>query len=530
MHRREFLQVCSATGTAAFARSGQGAGTGIAGSRQKTLLFWDTWFLEHQDNVELCPGRATWRQEATYEDPYLDNQFAWTTVYRAPDNGQWRMLYTGSIRPLTVMGAESDDGLHWRPMNRPDIQPPGAKFSPNHLFTIEAADGGPIYIDPRAADGLRFKLYCTQYEGPASARALANPKSAFHELVKREGPKAYVSEQVVATSADGLHWQIDPEANWGSPPWYAPDSPMTCHYSEQLQRHVMLLRPRKNDRRLSLQTSADAMKWSERHVCMQPDPLDPPQIQFYGMAVTPYESDYAGFLYVFHNSSSIRTTNLNEMTGTMECQLCYSLNGLFFQRGFRTPFVPLNEPGLPGSAMVYPTCMVEAGDELRIYSAASKHLHFGYPSKNAPIPKGQIPATAITVHTLRKDGFTYLASKGNWGVVTTKGLVVGPEPLHINAQAPYGELRCQVAGLDGRPLQGFTFDDCVPFREQDSLRWEPHWRQRQLTQISGQPVRLQLLMRNARVYAIRGDIHFLDMQDVDMIRDGKPIDTTHLAF
>jgi hypothetical protein len=289
MQRRHFLQLMNGAGSVAYGASQAispaqlSPDTSSPNGKEKTLLFWDSWFLDYQDNVELLQGEAKWRPEASYEDPYLDNQFAWTTVYREPAAGARRMLYTGSIRPLTVMGAESEDGLHWRAMDRPDIQPPGGKFSPNHLFTVDDADGGPVYLDPIAANGMRFKLYCTQYAAAASQRALANPKSAFHEIVSREGPKAYVGEQVVVTSKDGLHWQMDPAANWGSPPWYPPDSPMTCFYSSHAKSHVMLLRPRNNDRRLAIQTSVDALLWSERQLIMQPDPLDPPQVQFYGM-------------------------------------------------------------------------------------------------------------------------------------------------------------------------------------------------------------------------------------------------------
>jgi hypothetical protein len=48
------------------------------------------------------------------------------------------MLYFATGIPLTLMGAESDDGIHWRPMNRPDIKVTGEKYAPNHLFSSAA--------------------------------------------------------------------------------------------------------------------------------------------------------------------------------------------------------------------------------------------------------------------------------------------------------------------------------------------------------------------------------------------------------
>jgi hypothetical protein len=528
MKRRNFLGAMStalapqaANAQATLATSPQTAG-------ESTLLFLDSWFLEHQDNVELFQGRAHWHAEHDYEDPHIDNQFAWATVYRDESSGKWRMLYVGSVQPITLMVAESKDGLKWRPLHQPDIQPEGGKICPHHLFTLQSADGGPVYYDPTAPDGFRFRLYLVVDGEVGHKRALANPENPYHALAKRMGPKRYISDHVVVQSRDGLHWSIDPKATWGGPPSTPVDSPVSTFYSRHLQRHVMLVRPRRNDRRIALQTSTDAIRWSERHILMQPDPMDPPQIQLYGTAVHPYEGMYVGFLHVFHNSSSVRTNGLNEMWGSVDSQLIYSLNGLHFQRGFRTPIIPLNEPGQQGSSMIYPTCMVEHNDELRIYSAGSKHLHFGYPVKR-PTLKGQMPATAIMLHTLRKDGFVYLNSRGHWGTITTKVFLLREGGLKMNVQAPYGEVRFQLTRPNGTPLAGFKYEDCRPLREVDGVRVDIAW-QKSLAEIIGKPVRLQVQMRNARLYALRGSIHFLDLQEFNMVNDGVSVEASGLGY
>jgi hypothetical protein len=257
------------------------------------------------------------------------------------------------------------------------------------------------------------------------------------------------------------------------------------------------------------------MQWSDRHVALQPDPMDPPQVQFYGTAVQPYEGAYVGFLHVFHNSSSVRTATQNEMWGTVDSQLIYTV-------------IALNEPGQQGSAMIYPTCMVEHGDELRIYSAGSKHLHFGYPAKR-PTLKGQIPSTAILLHTLRKDGFAYLSSRGHWGTITTKAMLLREGALTMNAQAPYGDIRFQLTRADGTPLAGFMYGDCLPLREADGVRLPVAWKTG-LKEAAGKPVRLQVQMRNARLYARRGPMHCLDLQEYQMVNDGVPVGATGLAY
>lgn len=494
----------------------------------KTWLFWDWWHVEHQDNLELRQGVARWRSEGTYEDPTCDYLGMWPMVWRDEPSGKWRMLYIVTGFPLSLMAAESDDGMHWHPMDRPDIKPPGGKLSANHLFTVERANGGPIYHDPVATDGRPFKFYCIQRGGPAAARAKLDPNSYFHEIVAGEGVKPYMADQVLAASADGLHWELDETARWGEPPWH-PDPPVACYWSPHRGKHVMVTRPGWGDRRIAVQTSDDALRWEDLELIMQPDPLDPPQVQLYGMPVIPYEGQYVGLLWMAHFSSSHRLARFNQLWGSIDCQLTYSFDGEHFQRGIREPFVPLNEPGQPGSGVVYPTCMIEHEGELRIYSAATPDLHHQY-AKTQFERKGKNPPSAIILHTLRKDGFTYLESRGNWGSLTTKPLTLLGPGLRLNVAAPYGEVRFQATDLSSRPLKGMTFDECVPVCEADSLDWEICWKEKSTADLVGQVFRLEMVLRNARVYAVRGAYHFLDALDIAMNADNKPIDTSLFDF
>jgi len=147
-----------------------------------------------------------------------------------------------------------------------------------------------------------------------------------------------------------------------------------------------------------------------------------------------------------------------------------------------------------------------------------------------PLPKGEGPSTAVLMHTLRKDGFTYLTSRGGWASFISKPMVLKEPKLSINAQAPYGELRCQVRDMESRPLEGFSFEENAPFIKNDALDWELAWKGGSLTELVGKVVRLEFKFRHARLYALRGDFHFADAVDVTMIADGQPIDTTPFDF
>jgi hypothetical protein len=123
-----------------------------------------------------------------------------------------------------------------------------------------------------------------------------------------------------------------------------------------------------------------------------------------------------------------------------------------------------------------------------------------------------------------------LQSQGDWGEFLSKPLALFDEHFTVNAQATFGEIRFQLTDMESRPIEGFTFEDCVPLKEADSLAHPVSWRKGNLRDVLNKVIRLEVQLRNAQLYAFRGDFHFLDAQDWSMIDDGKPIDRTLLDF
>lgn len=488
----------------------------------KTWLFWDAWHLEHQDNVGLQQGRPEWIPGATYEDPNFDYLGCWPCVYRDAASGMWRMLYIVSGFPLSVMGAESEDGIHWRPMDRPDIGPGGEKLAPHHLFTVKSANGGLFYLDPVATDGNPFKLWCVQRGGPVAERAKHAPSSYFHEMVTGEGVKPWMADNLVAVSKDGLHWEIDEGATWNIPGWH-PDPACCGFYNPISSKHMMLTRPGWGDRRLAMIDSDDARTWGNLRLIMQPDASDPMGTQFYGMPVHRYENAFVGFLWMAHFDNAQRLERFNQLHGDIDCQLAWSVDGEHWQRGVREPFIATNPLGQPGAGVVYPTSLVDRDDELLIYSASTPDLHHQHTDSQF-VRKGEMPPSSIIAHRLRRDGFMYLRSKGNFARFITKPLVLLKPELTINAQAPHGEILFQLTDLTSTPLEDFTFDDCVPFTADDQLRQPVRWKNKSLDEVTNRILRLEVRFRNANIYAFRGDFHFADALDVALTEDDHPID------
>lgn len=483
-----------------------------------TWHFFDLWHFDHFDNLKLRQGRAEWQPDATFTDSPIGNLAAWPTVYRDESTDKWRMLYSANWKPYQLMIAESDDGRHWRPLPQPDIKPEG-KVAPHHLFTLPGGSGGGVYIDPIAEDGFPFKVFVHCQGEPAYKRAIADPNHRWHELAKRVGVKRYINDEFTLVSQDGFHWEPRFDMAWSLPDWH-PEPPIFGFYNHHTKQHAMTVRPGWGDRRQCLQTTADFKNWSGPQLLLQPDFLDEELIELYGMPVFRYGDGYVGLLWIFHCESNEPTRGFNRFTGPLDCQLAFSHDGIRFERGLREPFIALGDPGEAIGGAIEPSCLVETDDEIRTYSSASK-VHHGR-SRDAR-RQGVKDVASITLHTLRKDGLTFLETVGDQGRFISKPLVLLSTELTVNASAPQGEVRFQLTDMESRPVRGFTFEDSVALTSDDSLDFKIRWKESNVEDVVGKIVRLEVQMRHARLFAIRGNFHFIDAQDRSLIQDGQPI-------
>ena len=112
----------------------------------------------------------------------------------------------------------------------------------------------------------------------------------------------------------------------------------------------------------------------------------------------------------------------------------------------------------------------------------------------------------MRVYTMRKDGFAYLEPVGSWGLVQTRGLVPQDSDLRVNFRAPYGTVKVQLSGEDGKPMPGFSFDDCIPLTG-DELEAPVRWRNKALEEVKGTWLRLEFEFYQAELYAYRWHCH-----------------------
>ena len=432
-----------------------------------TILFFDDQLLNRRENVVRRVGQPRLVPESVYRDPLANTHWGYPTVFRDKASGKWRMIYQGKNehRHNISLLAESDDGLSWALRDTTaDIDLPDRRY-PNQLLPLDHHGGMHCYVDPFAEPAERIK-----------------------------GPMSQSSRADLWVSPDGLHWSLKEGVQWHR---RSPDPLTAAFWNAVRGTYVLTTRPEGGDRRISLSETADWQSFTEPELALQADALDSPLTEPYGMPVYPYEGYYVGLLWLYHVAPEVEGHSPHKyFDGHVDCQLAYSLNGWHFQRTLRDPFIPNGDPGEPDAGCVYPSAPIQREDgSLLIYACACTHEH-GY------IPPG---SGSLLAYRLRRDGFVCLESGGGVGTIGTRPLYWRGGEVALNVQSQGGEARAQVTDPAGAPLEGYAFGDCEPFSGDDTA-WQPNWKDgKMLDALSGSAIRLEVELKSARLFAIRGD-------------------------
>jgi len=108
-------------------------------------------------------------------------------------------------------------------------------------------------------------------------------------------------------------------------------------------------------------------------------------------------------------------------------------------------------------------------------------------------------------YTLRQDGFVSVNAPLAGGEFVTKPLVFDGGNLTMNVETSgAGGVQVEVQDLEGKPIDRYGLDDC-PSIFCDSLRRVVHWREAggDLRALSGKPIRLRFVLRDADLYAFQ---------------------------
>ncbi len=362
--------------------------------------------------------------------------------------------FDGDITEVTRY-CESRDGIHWTKPSLGIVDLDGSKDNNVILHEAPYCHNFAPFLDenPNAPADQKFK-------------ALAG--------TVKSGLVAFVSP-------DGIHWtklRHEPVINYTKE--YAFDSQNVAFWSTVESQYVCYFRHFLDGKLRSIcrTTSKDFAQWSE------PVPMRPnlPGEHLYTSLAQPY-------FRAPHITIATPTRFHPERGESTDILLMTARTDSPFDRTFRQAFLrPGLDPNRWGNRSNYaawhivPTGFTPQGpSELSLY------------------------VTPFRRFTLRIDGFASIHADADPGIATTKPLTMGGDQLRVNASTSAGgSLRVELTDPQGVPLEGFRFEDSIPFVG-DEIEHQVRWKDpsKSLSKLIGQPIRIRFELTDADLYAIQ---------------------------
>lgn len=387
-------------------------------------------------------------------------------------------------------------------------------------------DPGEVYCLAESSDGIRwtkpeFDLYPMSGQDKTNI-ILANAAPVTHNfcpmLDTRPGVPAeqrfkalggtMPSGLIAWSSPDGIHWKkMRDEAVLTKPmvPFpYMFDSQNLAFWSAAEEKYLCYFRVFEDGiRRICRTTSDDFLNWDEP-VLMEyeqngkPAPIEhlyTNQTHPYFRAPHIYVATAARFMpgrqVLTEEQAKAINVNPKYFKDTSDAVLMTTRGGSVYQRTFLSGFV---RPGIGATNWVsrtnYPALnIVQTGP-----TEMSLYVNQDYAQ----------PTAHLRRYSMRLDGFASARAEHAGGELVTKPITFDGKQLSINfATSAPGSIRVEIQTADGKPIPGFTLGDC---REQigNEIERIVTWKGgSDVSVLSGQPVRLRFVMKDADLYAFQ---------------------------
>jgi len=422
-------------------------------------LFVDDWLIDRTTGVRLQLHQPTPREVALYFDqPWEGITSAYATVFK--DEDRYRMYYRGSGAEgghQVTCYAESEDGVAWRKPALGICEFHGTKEN-NIVWTDDGAHNFAPFRD-------------------------TNPDASADERYK-----AVAGGLMALTSPDGLRW-----LQKGDKPIItdgAFDSLNLAFWDAVQEQYVCYLRDFRNGvRTIRRATSPDFVHWTTSEWL---DFGDTPPEHFYTNATTPYfRGPHIYLAFPKRFVPSRKAVPEHPSPGVSDAVFMTSRDGLHWNRHFMEAFI---RPGLDAENWTERNNMPAWGvvptgpNEISIYY--SQH----YRHATAHIKRG----------TLRTDGFVSVRADYAGGEMVTKPLIFQGNKLALNySTSAVGSIRVEIQHGDGTPIPGYSLQESIEVFGDEIARVVSWERGADVGQLTGQPVRLRFVMKDADVYSIQ---------------------------
>jgi hypothetical protein len=444
-------------------------------------LFVDGLLVDKLDGVRLKLHEPQPAEVAVKYDGPADERFCfYTTVIK--DGDTYRMYYRGHpgsdwTKSVTCY-AESRDGITWTKPNLGLVEVNGTRENNAILPTGEAF--GP-FIDGRPG---------------------VPPEERFKANVNAPGGlMGYVS-------GDGIHWRPvkDELLLRRSLPNHF-DSQNVMFWSAVEQCYVLYARHMVGGKRATARaTSPDFLNWSDFTLMTYSDTQSTtPSQHLYTNQTQPYFRGPHIYIALPGRFQASRRALTDEQAKAVDAHSGGGgandiADGVFLTSragSTRYDFLFLESFVRPGigysnwtSRNNYPACgVVPTGPhEMSLY------VQRNYGQKSAYLQR----------MTLRTDGFVSVHAPYSGGAMITKPLTFSGNRLTINfSTSAAGGLRVELQTGEGKPIDGFTLDDC-PEIIGDQIDHMVSWKSgSDIGKLSGQPVRLRFELKDADLYSLQ---------------------------
>ncbi len=347
----------------------------------------------------------------------------------------------------------------------------------------------------------------------------------------------------VFASADGLQWKVLHTGIFPSTVLYpyGMDSQNVAFFDQSLSQYVAYIRINKrvkpppehqayfnkspshgqmnHIRCVGRLTTNDLSSFSKAEIVLEPDEADPikdgvavmdfymPQVLKYPHAQDAYVMFPNSYLHyqdwfladdltVYYSKEGTEVYN----AGPIDIGFAASRDGIHWERYNRKPLIALGKKGEFDEGGLYPVRgLIFHGDEMWLYYVASDG-HF-------MLEGGHQFRNVMSRVVFREDGFTAVEAEYAGGEFTTPVLTFTGNELHLNVEtSALGLVQVEVQDESGKPLPGFSLQDCDRIHTTNSTDRRVTWRKghSDIGTLSSRPVRLRFeLMYGAKLYAFR---------------------------
>ena len=293
---------------------------------------------------------------------------------------------------------------------------------------------------------------------------------------------------VVAVSADGVHFD-------GMRPIWSDysDTYNSVYYNPDRKEYGMTCRAALMDRRIFLRRSPDGERWDDPALILHPTGAEGAGVQYYAMGVSHGDGLFYGLLWRFVTDPG--RPDFTDMSGTMENDLYYSYDGVYFMPTGLSPVCDRPLPPAYGSKQMWLLNLCEDGAGRHILCGGGAGISHGS-------SYGPDKFCSTLFYGIRKDGFCALEGTGKNSVVYTKPFLIEDGALLANFDARGGRLEAAVLDGKGEPIEGFGFEDCDGFAGEEAVAGTVRWQGAELGSLAGRTVRLALRLNGALLYTL----------------------------